>query len=222
MPPLDPQMPHIRSAIAQRILSKDYGVGGARLPSERQLAASLSGATIQPAREWGVGVTGAYAQHLVAQQDLGRGAQMWVDMLSLRRALMVDLVGLAAGRVQAADLAQARVALQRAWDLRAQPAAFVAADLDMHRALLEAAQLLPALWVLNSQASMYVSVASAALSQVAIPEDYLSTFGAVFDAIEGGRSDVARTLTSEYLLRYDRALAGQLSHTLSQVPHGPA
>ena len=208
---------------------------GARLPAERELARQLgasrptlrealrrlgewtlveprrgSGVVVRPMNEWSIEVLPAYlrwGRPAPGQPTIGR---MLVDLLALRRALFVDVVRLVAARIAPGGTATARAALDRAWALRDAGAEFQQADFGVIRAVVDAAGLLPALWVLNRVSGVYLEVAATLSTSFKAPADYHQAHSRFLDALDRGEGDAAATIVSDYLDRHDRALVSAL------------
>lgn len=218
------------SQLLREIVAGRYGQG--RLPAERALAARLgssratlrealgrlaawnlvearrgSGVVVLARRRWSIEVLPAYLQygpHGGQDPALGR---LVGDLLQLRRALLVELTRGLGDRLAPGDLDQARQALERACALaQAGGAAFVAADLEMTRSLLEAAGMLPALWLLNRFSGVYLELARLLTGAVRPPEDYRATHEACFVHLEAGDAQAAARLLDDYLGRHDGRL----------------
>ena len=208
----------------------------ARLPSERDLAASLgtsrstlrealgrltewrvvesrrgSGIAVRHIRDWSIEVLPAYLRHARPSPDRPGIAQTVTDVLALRRSLLLQLIPLAVGRLEASDVEKARGAAQQAWELRTDSAAFAAADFDISRAILEGAKLFPALWMLNRMQSVYVEIARSLSGATLAPENYLEVHGEFFAALSKRDADAAASIMSEYLEDHDRRLGFETS-----------
>ncbi len=220
------------------ILLKDivggrYGAG-ARLPAERTLAQDLgasrttvrealrrleswclveakrgSGVQILDESRWSIEVLPAYLKY-----SPGRAPGGWIrlvgDLMSLRRTLLEGVVLLMAGRVDDKGLDEARQALHAAWETRQRPEAFTKADFEMMRALVGAAGMLPALWVLNRVAGIYLEIARAMAGGLPPMDDYVQVYEAIFAALAAGQGQQAQTLMRDYLERHDRRLMAAL------------
>jgi GntR family transcriptional regulator, transcriptional repressor for pyruvate dehydrogenase complex len=204
---------------------------GARLPAERELARTLgasrptlrealrrlsewqlvearrgSGIVVRDRREWSIEVLPAYLRYgrpLPGEPPIG---QMLIDLLDLRRAMIRDIVRLVAGRIPAGGTDRARELVGEAWELRADHAAFAEVDFGVMRAVVEAARFLPAVWVLNRLAGVYLDVARSLSGTLRTPEDYVQTHERVFAALEGGDADRAAEILDDYLGRHDQQL----------------
>src|SRR5690606_27957910 len=155
-----------------------------RLPAERELARTLgasrptlrealgrlaewnlvearrgSGVIVLDQRDWSFEVLPAYLRYGPCSRDPRALARMVSDLLSLRRVVMIEIAGLLAGRVDPGALGAARAGVARAWALRAHGGKFAEADLGVMRGIIEAADFMPALWMLNRLASVYLDIA---------------------------------------------------------------
>lgn len=207
---------------------------GMHLPSERELAASLgasrptvrealrrlmqwrlveaqrgSGIEVRPRAEWSIAVLPAYLRYGGAARDPQQLALLVRDLLALRRGLVVNLMRVIPARVKPGALDAARAHVERAWGARRDVAAFVRHDLEAIRAVIEAAQFLPALWLMSELAGVYESIAEYLTGPALAPADYVATHRSVFDALERGRGEDACRTIQGYLERHDqRMLAG--------------
>lgn len=222
-------------AVLEALLAKIVGgayPAEARLPAERDLAASLgtsrstlrealgrltewrvveprrgSGVAVRHIRDWSIEVLPAYLRHAKPSADLPSIAQTVIDMLTLRRSLLLQLIPLAVGRLEPGDVGRARAAAERAWELRADGAAFAAADFDISRAIVEGAKLMPALWILNRIQSVYVEIARLLPGALLAPANYLEVHGEFFTALENQDAATATSVMAAYLHDHDRRLA---------------
>lgn len=227
-------------ALMRRVLSGTYAAG-ARLPSERDLASTLevarvsvrealgvlvswgvvqttrgSGATVLPRHAW---TSDALAAALAYELEAGHFdavAAMVTDALELRRALVLDLLSRAAGRVAPGGLRSARAALEvaaAAGDRRA----FLEADRRIIPLVLEAAGMLPSLWVLNSMAAPYLATMGRFSEGASIDPRYRDAHLALFDALEAGDRDRARDGFARHLDEADRRIVLSLPEPLKQL-----
>jgi DNA-binding FadR family transcriptional regulator len=225
-------------AVFDAILSeivRGHHPAGARLPAERELSRQLgasrptlrealrrlgewnlveprrgSGVVVRPMDEWSIEVLPAYLRWGRPVPGQPTIARMLVDLLALRRALFVDVIRLVAARVQPGGTVAARIALDRAWGLRDQPRLFQREDFQVIRAVCAAAGLLPALWVMNRIAGVYLDVAETISNTFKIPTDYYEAHTRLLDALDRGDADAACAILSDYLERHDSALVSAL------------
>jgi GntR family transcriptional repressor for pyruvate dehydrogenase complex len=221
-------------AILSEIVRGHYPPG-ARLPAERELSRRLgasrptlrealrrlgewnlveprrgSGVVVRPMTEWSIEVLPAYLRWGRPGPGQPTIARMLVDLLSLRRALFVDVIRLVATRVQPGGTSAARAALDRAWALRDGGHAFQREDFQIIKTIAEAAGLLPALWVLNRIAGVYLEVADSLSGTFKPPADYHASNSKFLDAVDKGDGDAAAAIMADYLERHDRSLVSAL------------
>ncbi len=203
---------------------------GTRLPAERELARQLgasrptlrealrrlgewnlveprrgSGIVVRPYRDWSIEVIGAYMRYGkpdALQPSLGR---ILIDMLAMRRALVLEVIRMTASRVEPGATKAARLAMARAWSMRDQPT-YVREDFEVMRQMCEAAKFTPGLWLLNRIADIWVEGAASVHFSVRPPDDYVAVHTKFFDLIEAGQGDDACALMKEYLERHDEAI----------------
>ena len=207
---------------------------GTRLPAERELARQLgasrptlrealrrlgewnlveprrgSGIVVRPYRDWSIEVIGAYMRYgkpVANQPSLGR---ILIDMLAMRRALVLEVIRLTATRVPKGSMQGARLAMARAWQLRDQPA-YVREDFEVMRQVAEAAKFTPGLWLLNRVADLWAEAAASVRFAIRPPDDYVSTHTKFFDLLENGDGEAAVALMTDYLERHDAAMIKML------------
>src|SRR5262249_12631680 len=138
-----------------------------------------SGVIVRELRDWSFDVLPAY----IRLGDPADVAPMIRDLLAVRRVLLVDILRLVAPRVPAAALPDLRAAAERAWAARGELAAFLRADFELVRAIPLAARFLPALWMLNALARVYLDLALSLPGAPLVPDGYLDSYRAVIDAI---------------------------------------
>jgi GntR family transcriptional repressor for pyruvate dehydrogenase complex len=204
---------------------------GARLPAERELSRLLgasrptlrealrrlgewglinvrrgSGVEIRPQRDWSLYVLPAYVEYGAFQRGPAEVAKLVRDLLAVRRILFVDVLRVVGGHIRPGSLDVARTHVEAAWNARTFVDQFVREDFNALRAIVEAAEFLPAVWLLGSISSVYTGIA-AALSDAALPPpDYVTTYNAIFNALEGGLTDEACQILEAYFQRHDRRL----------------
>jgi DNA-binding FadR family transcriptional regulator len=210
---------------------------GSRLPAERELArlrgASRptlrealrrlaawqlvdarrgSGIVVRPQREWSVEVLPAYLRY-------GGGAgqpaasRVLADALAVRRSMIFEIIHLVTARIPPGGTAAAREAAHRAWSVRHDGVAYSAADLEVTRGLVEAAEFLPALWLLNRLASVFEELVRAFGPLIRPPANYLDTHERLFDAIEADDAERAVTIAREHFEAHDRELTAFLGQS---------
>ena len=209
---------------------------GARLPAERELSKILgasrptlrealrrlgewqlveprrgSGIVVRPLADWSIEVLPAYLRYARPSPTMPTTGRLLLDLLALRRVIMRDVVSLVTPRLGGGNgTTVARTQIQRAWAARHTPATFVREDFLVMRAVVEAAGFLPAVWMLNRVAGVYLEIAQAVTNQVRVPDDYVESSTAYLDAIDRGDADTAAELVTAYLERHDAALTRAL------------
>lgn len=217
-------------AVFERLLAsivKGEYAAGVRLPAERELARQLgasrptlrdalrrlaewnlieprrgSGIVVRGYREWSIEVVAAYLRYgapTAGQPTIGR---ILVDMFQMRRAVVLEVIRLTAGRVPKGGTAGARLAMARAWQLRGQPG-YTREDFEVMRQIVEAARFTPGLWLLNRFSAIWFDAASALRVAVQTPDDYVATHTKFFDLIEAGDPEAAHAVMAAYLERHD-------------------
>ena len=203
------------------------------LPSERELARTLgasrptlrdatrrlsewrlidvrhgSGIMVRPPSQWSFDVLPAYLRFggtALGPQGLAR---ILVDLLAMRRALIVDLWELTAGRVRKGALARgAPHRRPRRGAARNDLGRFLREDFEIQRELLRATEFLPPLWLLNGIADPYFGLAQMLAGTAPLPADYLRVYGRALDAVERGNGKAAARMTwNGYFVAYDKKL----------------
>ena len=207
---------------------------GTRLPAERELARQLgasrptlrealrrlgewnlveprrgSGVVIRPYRDWSIEVLAAYLRYGKPEPGQPGVVRMLVDVLAMRRAVVVEVIRLTAGRIPKGGTSNARSAMARAWSMRDQPS-YAREDFEVMRMISEVAQFTPGLWLLNRLADVWFDAAATLRFAVRPPDDYVSVYTRFFDLLEAGDADTACTLMSGYFERHDSKLIGAL------------
>jgi GntR family transcriptional regulator, transcriptional repressor for pyruvate dehydrogenase complex len=207
---------------------------GSRLPAERELARQLgasrptlrealrrlgewnlieprrgSGVVVRPYRDWSIEVLAAYLRH--GKPDAGQPSvgRILIDMLAMRRAVVLEVIRLTASRIPRGGTTQARAAMARAWAMRDRPE-YAQEDFEMMRRIAEAARFTPGLWLLNRISQLWLDAASELRFVVRPPDDYVAVHGRFFDLIEEGDAGGACQVMAAYLERHDAQLAGAL------------
>ena len=203
---------------------------GSRLPAERELSRQLgasrptlrealrrldewslveprrgSGIVIRPYREWSLEVIAAYLKYGKPQPGQPSIARIIVDLLAVRRAVVLEVIRLTAARIPRHGTAGGRAAMARAWSVREQPS-FAHADFEVMRQIAEAAQFTPGLWLLNRIADLWLDAASSLRFAIHAPDDYVVVHTRFFDLIEAGDAEGACKLMGDYLDRHDTAV----------------
>ncbi|HEY3359408.1 MAG TPA: GntR family transcriptional regulator [Polyangia bacterium] len=143
-------------------------------------------------------------------------AALLVDVLRLRRVLLVDMAGTAAERADADGLAALRQRLDEARAAVGDPARAVQADLDFYRTLARASGSLIAVWSFNTFARAYLDVVKAMPALWITPAGYLETLGALIDAIAARDPRETRRVLDRHLAGIDAVLVPWL--TSGKVP----
>jgi DNA-binding FadR family transcriptional regulator len=163
-----------------------------------------SGIRVRPEREWSFHVLPAYLRSQISRPDaLTRLARLVVDMLDVRRVMLVNMLRVVSRR-RPLDLAPARAALKRA--LSARGPEFVREDLEVTRAIVEASGFLPALWMLADLADVYLDLAQLVGPTAEPPEGYQATYEGVLSSLEKENTEMACELLAGYLERHDGEL----------------
>ncbi len=207
---------------------------GSRLPAERELSRQLgasrptlrealrrlgewnlveprrgSGIVVRPYRDWSIEVIAAYVRYGKPDPTQPTIGRLLLDMFAMRRAVVIEVIRLTAGRVPKGGTAGARQAMARAWSLRDQPS-YAREDFEVMRSIVEAARFTPGLWLLNRIADIWLDAASALRFAVRPPDDYVAVHTKYFELVERGDADAAVTLMSAYLERHDEQLVKAL------------
>lgn len=234
----DPSSPTAIDAVFEKLLS-DIVAGtypaGSRLPAERELSRQLgasrptlrealrrlgewnlveprrgSGVVVRPYRDWSIEVLAAYLRY--GKPEAGQPAigRILLDMLAIRRALVLEVIKLTSTRIPKGGTSPARSAMARAWSLRDTPS-YAREDFEVMRQITEAARFTPGLWLLNRISQLWLDAASELRFAVRPPDDYVAVHTKFFDLIEAGMPEAAHALMSEYLERHDAILSKALA-----------
>jgi len=208
---------------------------GARLPAERELSRQLgasrptlrealrrlgeynlveprrgSGVVVRPYRDWSIEVIAGYLRYGKPEPGQPSIGRILLDLLAVRRALVLEVIRLTASRVPKGGTAGARAAMARAWSVRETPA-YVREDFEVMRQIAEAARFTPGLWLLNRLAKLWLDAASELPFAVRPPDDYVAVHSKFFDLLEDGKGDDAVKHMDAYLERHDEKLAKALA-----------
>jgi len=227
-------------AVFQTLLKDIVGstyAAGTRLPAERELARQLgasrptlrealrrlgewnlveprrgSGVVVRPYRDWSIEVLAAYLRYGKPEVNQPAVTRMLIDVLAMRRGVVLEITRLTVPRVPKGGTTAARAAMARAWSMRDQPS-YAREDFEVMRAIIEAAQFTPGLWLLNRLADVWVDAAAALSVALRPPDDYVAVYTKFFDLIEGREPDAAHALMSEYIDRHDARLLIAIGET---------
>lgn len=226
----DPNAPTAIDTVFERLLADIVSgtfAAGSRLPAERELSRQLgasrptlrealrrlgewnlveprrgSGVVVRPYRDWSIEVMAAYLKYGKPEAGQPTIARMLLDMLGVRRAVVVEVIRMTATRIPKGGTVHARAAMARAWSLR-DTASYIREDFEVMRSIAEAAKFTPGLWLLNRIAKLWVDAAGVVSFAVKPPDDYVAVHSKFFDLVESGDADAATKLMDEYLNRHD-------------------
>src|SRR5688572_30060191 len=192
-----PSLASVFDTLVGDIVSGRYP-SGSRLPPERDLARALgasrptlrealrrlgewgliearrgSGVIVRDIRYWALDVLPAYLRLGAPTQGPHALGDMISMLLQLRRTMFIDILKTVGSRVHPEGLAEARAAAERAWSVRHDLGEFVRADYDVVCSVLLAARFLPALWMMNALAGVYIDLARTITGAAHLPDDYL-------------------------------------------------
>lgn len=204
---------------------------GSRLPAERELSRILgasrptlrealrrlgmwnlveprrgSGVVVKAYRDWSVEVLPAYIRHGKPQPGQPTIARIMLDVLTLRRSVLVEVIRQTAGRIPAGASATARSAATQAWEHREDPVVYAQHDFEIIRLLVEAAAFTPGLWVLNRISTIWLDFIDAVRAFVRVPGDYVTSYLRFFDLLDSGEVGPACDALQGVLSRQDEAL----------------
>lgn len=220
-------------AVFEKLLAdivRGVHAAGTRLPAERELSRQLgasrptlrealrrlgewnlveprrgSGVVVRPYRDWSIEVIAGYIRYGKPTGNQPSIGQILVDMLSMRRAVLLETIRVTASRIPKGGTSAARLAMARAWSLRGEPN-YIREDFEVMRAIVEAARFTPGVWMLNRVADIYLDLAVVLRFAIKAPDDYVAVHTKFFDMLEGGQGDAACDLMKDYLLRHDEAI----------------
>src|SRR5690242_16895275 len=210
LPNPDPTSITAIDAVFERLLADIVGgvyPAGSRLPAERELSRQLgasrptlrealrrlgewnlveprrgSGVVVRPYRDWSIEVLAAYLRYGKPEQGQPTIGRILIDMLAVRRAVVLEVIRLTATRIPKGGTAGARAAMARAWSMRNTPA-FPREDFEVMRQVAEAARFTPGLWLLNRIAKLWAEAAGEVAFAVGLPEDYVAVYSKFFDLL---------------------------------------
>lgn len=234
LPKPDPNTTTAIDAVFEKLLADIVsGVhpAGSRLPAERELSRQLgasrptlrealrrlgewnlveprrgSGVVVRPYRDWSIEVLAAYLRYGKPEQNQPTIGRILIDMLAVRRAMVLEVIKLTTSRIPKGGTAMARAAMARAWSMRDTPS-YAREDFEIMRQIAEAARFTPGLWLLNRISKLWIDAASELHFAVKPPDDYVPAHTKFFDLIEAGKHDEAYTHMAEYLDRHDAAMS---------------
>lgn len=240
LPNPDPNPTTAIDSVFERLLADILGgvyAAGARLPAERELSRQLgasrptlrealrrlgewnlveprrgSGVVVRAYRDWSIEVIGGYLRYGKPEGSQPSIGRILVDLLSVRRAMVLEVIKLTAPRVPKGGTTLARAAMARAWAMKDTPS-FAREDFEIMRQIAESAHFTPGLWLLNSLAKLWFDAASEVHFAVKPPADYVASHSKFFDLVEDRKFDEAYTHMAAYLERHD-ARMGQLLQVL--------
>ena len=238
LPNPDPNPTTAIDAVFERLLADIVsGVypAGSRLPAERELSRHLgasrptlrealrrlgeyslveprrgSGVVVRPYRDWSIEVLAGYLKYGKPEGGQPTIARILLDMLAVRKAVVLEVIKLTASRIPKGGTAIARAAMARAWAMKDTPS-YAREDFEVMRSIAEAARFTPGLWLLNRIAKLWIDAASELSFAVKPPDDYVQVHGKFFDLVEDAKADEAYTLMADYLERHDARMAQALS-----------
>jgi GntR family transcriptional repressor for pyruvate dehydrogenase complex len=238
LPNPDPNPTTAIDAIFERLLADIVsGVysSGSRLPAERELSRQLgasrptlrealrrlgeynlveprrgSGVVVRPYRDWSIEVLAGYLKYGKPEGGQPTIARILLDMLAVRKAVVLEVIKLTASRIPKGGTAIARAAMARAWAMKDTPS-YAREDFEVMRSIAEAARFTPGLWLLNRIAKLWIDAASELSFAVKPPDDYVTVHARFFDLVEDAKADEAYALMAAYLDRHDTRMASALA-----------
>ena len=238
LPNPDPTSVTAIDAVFERLLADIVGgvyPAGSRLPAERELSRQLgasrptlrealrrlgewslveprrgSGVVVRPYRDWSIEVLAGYLKYGKPEGGQPTIARILLDMLAVRKAVVLEVIKLTASRIPKGGTAIARAAMARAWAMKDTPS-YAREDFEVMRSIAEAARFTPGLWLLNRIAKLWAEAAGEVAFAVGLPEDYVAVYSKFFDLIESGDAGKACDHMSEYFDRHDAQIYKALS-----------
>lgn len=231
--------PHATTESVFETILKDIVRGtyppGARLPAERELSRMLgasrptlrealrrlsewclvesrrgSGVVVRHRHEWSIEVLPAYLRYATPGPGEASIPQMLADLMNIRRTMISDMVKVVAGRFPHGAAAKPRKAVARAWASRANIREFVIADFAVMRSVVEAANFLPAVWMLNRLSGIYVDIASTLTGSMSPPDHYVQAHEEFLQTLERGDGEGAAAIIEKYLGDHDARIIAML------------
>ncbi len=226
----------VTDALRRRILRGELAPGAA-LPGERDLAEELgvsrltlrsaiahlesegllrpvhgSGTRVLDYREsGGVDLLGPLAHTALAERDIPGGLEVLASLLELRRAVAVEVIGLAADRATVEEMRamRAHVALLATQILDAR--AFMHADLAFARMLVRATNNIAFELLFNTVVRTVEQHPGFEIAFYANAPATLAVYGRLLDRIEARDASRARATASRLLARLDRTTIDALT-----------
>jgi len=208
---------------------------GARLPAERELSRMLgssrptlrealrrlsewrlvesrrgSGVVVRHRNDWSIEVLPAYLRYATPGPNDASIPQMLADLLSMRRTMIRDMVKVVANRFPPGGAVKPRAAVAKAWASRGNIRDFVLADFGVMRAVVEAANFLPAVWMLNRLSGVYVDIASSLTGSMSPPDHYVEAHEHFLNTLETGDAEAASEIIEQYLGAHDERVIRML------------
>ncbi len=208
---------------------------GARLPAERELSRMLgasrptlrealrrlsdwclveprrgSGIVVRPRIDWSIEVLPAYLRYATPGPGEASIADLLRDLLSIRRTLIRELILIVADRIPPGSTAKPRAAVARAWQVRDDLAKFTVEDFSVIRTVVEAANFLPAVWLLNRLSGVYLDIAASLSGTMQPPASYVDAHERFLSALDQGDGPGAARIIDDYLDEHDRNLMSAL------------
>jgi DNA-binding FadR family transcriptional regulator len=214
------------------VVTGTYGPG-ARLPSERDLAAEYgtarvsvrealgilcawrvvqvvpgSGAVVLPRRSWTVDALAPEMAHLLRAERWQELAARVSDAFELRRSVVLDGIERSARHLKKGSLGRAREELAAAVAAAASGdrEAFLRADIRIIPTILETARMYPSLWLFNSMAEPYLAVVGVVGTRARPDPKYQSAHEATLDALEARDGARARARFAAHLRASDKLM----------------
>jgi GntR family transcriptional regulator, transcriptional repressor for pyruvate dehydrogenase complex len=232
--PLTSAIDTVFEALLADIVRGTYPAG-TRLPAERELSRLVgasrptlrealrrlgewnlvtarrgSGIVVREVRDWTIEIVPAFLRYGSVTHNSADLARFLGDLLGLRKHMICDIVRMSKDRLEPGATQNARTACQRAWATRDDTSAFAVHDFGITRALVEAAGLMPSMWMVNRLGAMYLDLAKTLIHAARPPDDYLESFGKVFDLLEAGDTVAAEATLADYYDRHDQRLLALL------------
>jgi DNA-binding FadR family transcriptional regulator len=208
---------------------------GARLPAERELSRRLgasrptlrealrrltewglveprrgSGVVVQDKLDWSIEVLPAYLRYARPEPGEESIPDLLKDLLHIRRRIIREMVMMVAGRIPPNAIDKPREAVSRAWAARDDLREFTIEDFGVIRAIVEAANFLPAVWLLNRLSSIYLDIARSLTGTVDPPSNYVESHDVFLDALERGDAERAAESIEAYLEALDNKITSVL------------